>query len=235
MSSGSRMSAGSGLDGLFGKLGGGAQDEGSKQRATENKERALRWAGYQLPREVARPVERTLELYEDDSTSLYDVLRLPLWAAEDEVRRAYRSLVFDLHPDRNPHPDAKKAFDYVHEAYQTLSSPDRAEYDRRVRNKRRWSAKKLQQRYRNVVEDLRARSLLLVHRLRNGLWREELQEVVLDRWARLVAWLHRFAEKVALLPSTEDRAALVNEIYQDNWVKIALYSVVARLLLSPII
>jgi len=76
---------------------------------------------------------------------------------------------------------------------------------------------------------------LLLHRLRNGLWREELQEVVVDRWSRLRHWLHRFVEKVVLLPSAEDRAALVNEIYQDNWIKIGLYCLVTRLLLSPVI
>ena len=46
-----------------------------------------------------------------------------------------------IHPDKNPHPDAKLAFDKLQEAYSVLSSRERREsYDKGMMNRRkkRW-------------------------------------------------------------------------------------------------
>ena len=51
-------------------------------------------------------------------------------ASDEELRLAWRSRAFDLHPDRNPGDDGA-AFRAVSEAWQVLSSPEeRARYDR---------------------------------------------------------------------------------------------------------
>ena len=51
-------------------------------------------------------------------------------ASNDELRHAWRSRAFDLHPDRTPGDDGA-AFRAVVEAWEVLSSPEgRARYDR---------------------------------------------------------------------------------------------------------
>jgi DnaJ-class molecular chaperone len=57
------------------------------------------------------------------------------------IKEAYRNVALTVHPDKNPHPDAKLAFDCVQEAYAVLSSSARREsYDRGMKNreKKRW-------------------------------------------------------------------------------------------------
>ena len=60
----------------------------------------------------------------------YARLGVPPTASNDELRHAWRSRAFDLHPDRNPGDDGA-AFRAVAEAWEVLSSPEgRARYDR---------------------------------------------------------------------------------------------------------
>jgi len=68
------------------------------------------------------------DLYEKD---FYKVLGLDKKAAADEIKRKYRSLVKDLHPDTNHGDTAKEEkFKAVSEAYEILSdTKKRAEYD----------------------------------------------------------------------------------------------------------
>lgn len=48
-------------------------------------------------------------------------------AGPEEIKRAYRKLAFDLHPDLHPeNPGAGKAFQHLNEAYVFLSSPESA-------------------------------------------------------------------------------------------------------------
>lgn len=61
----------------------------------------------------------------------YEVLGVSPTASEEEIRRAFRRLAMEWHPDRNPDPRAAERFKEIHEAYQVLSDPvKRAEYDR---------------------------------------------------------------------------------------------------------
>jgi DnaJ-class molecular chaperone len=63
---------------------------------------------------------------------LYQRLGLKRGASEAEIKKAYRSLAKQLHPDRNrDNPDAAKRFAEVTNAYDLLSDKDkRARYDR---------------------------------------------------------------------------------------------------------
>jgi DnaJ-class molecular chaperone len=63
---------------------------------------------------------------------LYQRLGLKRGASEAEIKKAYRSLAKQLHPDRNKDkPDAAKRFSEVTTAYDLLSDKDkRAQYDR---------------------------------------------------------------------------------------------------------
>ena len=61
---------------------------------------------------------------------LYDVLGIGHDATDDDIRRAYRRLARELHPDVNGDPHAEERFKEVAGAYEILSDPDkRARYD----------------------------------------------------------------------------------------------------------
>jgi molecular chaperone DnaJ len=62
---------------------------------------------------------------------LYDTLGVAPTASAEEIKRAYRKLARQYHPDRNPgDADAEARFKDVQAAYDTLSDPNRrAEYD----------------------------------------------------------------------------------------------------------
>src|SRR6266496_2275699 len=62
----------------------------------------------------------------------YEVLGVGRSATEEEVKRAYRKLAVQFHPDKNPDdPHAEEKFKELGEAYDVLMDPDkRAAYDR---------------------------------------------------------------------------------------------------------
>ncbi|HTN78899.1 MAG TPA: molecular chaperone DnaJ [Acidimicrobiales bacterium] len=62
----------------------------------------------------------------------YEVLGVPRDASSDDIKKAFRKLARELHPDANPDsPDAEARFKEVALAYEVLSNPERrAQYDR---------------------------------------------------------------------------------------------------------
>lgn len=61
----------------------------------------------------------------------YEVLGVPRNATDAEIKRAFRSLARELHPDVSDAPDAEERFREVAEAYEVLSNAERRElYDR---------------------------------------------------------------------------------------------------------
>ena len=61
----------------------------------------------------------------------YEVLGVPRTASEAEIKKAFRNLARELHPDVSDAPDAEERFKELVEAYEVLSSTERRElYDR---------------------------------------------------------------------------------------------------------
>jgi curved DNA-binding protein len=67
-----------------------------------------------------------------DYKDYYKILGVERNAGEDDIRKAYRKLALQYHPDRNPDDkQAEERFKEINEAYQVLSdSEKRAHYDR---------------------------------------------------------------------------------------------------------
>jgi molecular chaperone DnaJ len=60
----------------------------------------------------------------------YEVLGLNRSASPDEIKKAFRKLAFELHPDRNKDPASEEKFKEISEAYAVLSDPEKKQkYD----------------------------------------------------------------------------------------------------------
>ncbi len=60
----------------------------------------------------------------------YAMLGVPRDATQDEIKRAYRKLARELHPDVNPDPATQERFKEVTAAYEVLSDPEKRQmYD----------------------------------------------------------------------------------------------------------
>ncbi len=64
-------------------------------------------------------------------SEFYVLLGVARDATEADIKKAYRKLAMEFHPDRNPAPEAEAKFKEITEAYEVLRDPQkRAAYDR---------------------------------------------------------------------------------------------------------
>ncbi|XP_045161432.1 dnaJ homolog subfamily C member 16-like [Mercenaria mercenaria] len=62
--------------------------------------------------------------------SLYNILGIKKTATQKDIKRAYKKLAKEWHPDKNDDPEATDRFTKIAEAYETLGDPEkRSEYD----------------------------------------------------------------------------------------------------------
>lgn len=65
------------------------------------------------------------------AADLYEVLGVSKDASQQDIKKAYRQLAKEYHPDRNPDPDAEETFKKISTAYEVLSDPEKRQaYDR---------------------------------------------------------------------------------------------------------
>jgi DnaJ-class molecular chaperone len=82
----------------------------------------------------------------------YGILGVRRNATPEEIKKAYRQLAFEHHPDRNPgEPSAEDKLKEINEAYAVLGNPEmRAQYDRLGARdfRRRYTTEDIFERYR---------------------------------------------------------------------------------------
>lgn len=57
--------------------------------------------------------------------NLYDILGIPTSASAEDIRKAYRKLAIQYHPDRNQDPSANEKFQKITQAYELLGNEER--------------------------------------------------------------------------------------------------------------
>ena len=67
----------------------------------------------------------------DQKQDYYDALGVARNASAEDLKKAYRRLAMQYHPDRNKEPGAEARFKQINEAYEVLSDPEKRQmYDR---------------------------------------------------------------------------------------------------------
>lgn len=69
------------------------------------------------------------------STFCYDILEVSEDAQEDVIKKSYRKLAREWHPDKNPEKGAREKFQKIAKAYEILSTEgERTKYDHLMKN-----------------------------------------------------------------------------------------------------
>ena len=190
-----------------------------------------------FPREIARPVERIIAIYNDPKTDLYDVLGISFDADGYDIKMRYRQLALTIHPDKNPHPDAKQAFEYVQEAFETLSLPlKRIEYNNKIRKGKpiKINFKKVKRRLYNEYINCKSRIELFIYRVKHGDAQVEYEELVHRPMQNIKESMMQLRSKFVDLPSDFDRVHYLSELYFDNWKTLLRKFFMARLFIYPL-
>jgi len=84
-------------------------------------------------------------------TDYYKILRINQDATDIEIKKAYRKLALEFHPDKNKSPNAHELFVKIVTAYEVLSNPiKRTEYDNYI--KKEFESKKAQRTEQKAYE-----------------------------------------------------------------------------------
>lgn len=94
-------------------------------------ERPTNATSQQYTEEQAEVVNRVIRASKSGTMSHYKVLNVRGNASNDDIKKAYRRLALQIHPDKNLHPSAAEAFQILGSSYEILKSESkRARYDR---------------------------------------------------------------------------------------------------------
>jgi hypothetical protein len=93
-----------GMDRHFAAAAGVAEDESEESRPVDGDDEAALLRRFRVKRRYARPVEAILRRSAADP---YTVLGVPRESTFADLKRAFRSTVVAVHPDKNPHPVGK--------------------------------------------------------------------------------------------------------------------------------
>ena len=215
-----------------------AQQTAQHTLHTKQSEQLARHIRYAIPRHYAYLVEDILAKYQDHiHVNLYELLQLPFGSEEALVKKSYRTLALSLHPDKNPHPDAKLAFDLLQDAYVTLSSTAlkqqyEQEYNKiqRARRKRYWQPQAYLYAIRSFWQNSWSQILYMYSQWKQGEAIDDLIACQTTMHTR-IQHLYHSAEHVVLLPSMIDRYWLLQEWWSKQWKGVVMVSYLFSLLL----
>ena len=87
----------------------------------------------QYTKEQAETVERVIQASKSGKGSHYRVLNVFNRASHDDIKKSYRKIALQIHPDKNFYPMAAEAFKVLGSSYDVLKSESkRTRYDRRT-------------------------------------------------------------------------------------------------------
>jgi DnaJ-domain-containing protein 1 len=128
----------------------------------------------------------------------YAALQLDEGADEDAIKKAYRTLAKQYHPDINPEPQARERFLEIHEAYEYLMDPSRrAAFERRY-ERRTISKEELERRERIYREWLRHQQEAARERA-SGYARQTFDEFSESRWYKVAKGVNKLYNVLFLL------------------------------------
>jgi hypothetical protein len=209
-----------------------SQEQAASQLQERQYEQYLRYQAYRTPRSLGKIVEEIVRVYDLVHTSLYEVLLVSENIDDLSLKKQYRKLALIVHPDKNPHPASKQAFDAIADAYTVLSTPSqRAVYDKQLkkeRRMRRMTWKKLKKRLFQWRENMVSQCMVYLTEIRQqqrdrtllSTLSSLLYSVIQEPYTQLSINLQHSLEHLALLPSAMDRVSLLHEWLYDKRVSL---------------
>ena len=126
-----------------------------------------RLARYAVEYRHKRPVEKIIKAYKKKPIfDLYAIVGVDESADATDVKFGYREMALLIHPDKNPHPKAKLAFDFLQEAYKILTSMEEKEaYDKKLMKLRSTKLRlhKLKKKLENFYHNSKSKVQMLQH------------------------------------------------------------------------